>query len=137
MWVKTGSRNESDPHSGGVSHFIEHMLFKGTPARTAHDISREIESVGGVLNAFTGREYTCFYVKVLSKDLVLATDLLADIFMNSLFDEKEIAREKQVVLQEIKMVEDTPDDLVHDLFTETLLEGASHGPPGARHPRKA
>jgi predicted Zn-dependent peptidase len=122
IWVNTGSRNETSSLSG-VSHFIEHLLFKGTEKRTALDISKEIESVGGVLNAFTSREYTCFYAKVLNKDLPLAIDLLSDIFMNSKFDKKEIEREKLVVLQEIKMVEDTPDDLIHDLFAERFWKG--------------
>lgn len=117
VWVNTGSRNESRKVNG-ISHFIEHLLFKGTEKRTALDISREIESVGGVLNAFTSREYTCFYAKVLNKDLPLAIDLLSDIFMNSKFDKKEMDKERLVVLQEIKMVEDTPDDLIHDLFAE-------------------
>lgn len=117
IWVNTGSRNESRKVNG-ISHFIEHLLFKGTERRTALDISREIESVGGVLNAFTSREYTCFYAKVLNKDLPMAIDLLSDIFMNSKFDKNELEKEKLVVLQEIKMVEDTPDDLIHDLFAE-------------------
>jgi len=121
IWVKTGSRNE-DGKTLGISHFIEHLLFKGTDRRTALDISKEIESVGGVLNAFTGREYTCFYAKVLNKDLPLAIDLLSDIFLNSKFDKKEMEKEKLVVLQEIKMVEDTPDDLIHDLFAEKLWQ---------------
>ncbi|MBI5469677.1 MAG: insulinase family protein [Deltaproteobacteria bacterium] len=122
IWVNTGSRNETG-RLPGVSHFIEHLLFKGTDRRTALDISKEIESVGGVLNAFTGREYTCFYAKVLNKDLPLAIDLLSDIFLNSKFDRKEMEKEKLVVLQEIKMVEDTPDDLIHDLFAERLWQG--------------
>ncbi|MEE8575118.1 MAG: pitrilysin family protein [Thermodesulfobacteriota bacterium] len=117
VWVKTGSRNERRDVSG-ISHFIEHLLFKGTSKRSPLDIAKEIESVGGVLNAFTGREYTCFYCKVLAKDLPRAIDLLSDIFMNSVFDPLEMDRERKVVLQEIKMVDDTPDDLVHDLFTE-------------------
>lgn len=122
IWVDAGSRNETRAVNG-VSHFIEHLLFKGTKKRTALDISREIESVGGVLNAFTGREYTCFFAKILNKDLPRATDLLSDIFMNSKFDPKEIEKEKSVILQEIKMVEDTPDDLIHDLFAERFWDG--------------
>lgn len=122
IWVNAGSRNETRTING-VSHFIEHLLFKGTSSRTALDISREIESVGGVLNAFTGREYTCFFAKILNKDLPKAADLLSDIFMNSKFDPKEMEKEKLVVLQEIKMVEDTPDDLIHDLFAERFWEG--------------
>ncbi|MFQ5736560.1 MAG: M16 family metallopeptidase [Thermodesulfobacteriota bacterium] len=119
VWVNTGSRNEVSEVSG-ISHFIEHLLFKGTVKRTSLDIAREIESVGGALNAFTSREYTCFYAKVLNKDLPLAIDLLSDIFMNSLFDETEMDRERMVIFQEIKMVEDTPDDLVHDLFAKSF-----------------
>lgn len=117
IWVTAGSRNETRSLSG-VSHFIEHLLFKGTEKRTALDISREIDSVGGVLNAFTSREYTCFFAKVLNKDLPLAVDILSDIFLNSRFDKNEMEKEKMVVLQEIKMVDDTPDDLIHDIFAE-------------------
>ncbi len=121
VWVVTGSRNETRSLNG-ISHFIEHMLFKGTDKRTALDISREIESVGGVLNAFTSREYTCFFAKVLNKDLPRAIDLLSDIFIDSKFDVSEMEREKMVVLQEIKMVLDTPDDLIHDLFAERFWQ---------------
>ncbi|MBE9532386.1 MAG: insulinase family protein, partial [Proteobacteria bacterium] len=128
IWVKTGSRHET-PRINGISHFIEHMLFKGTPSRNALEIAKEIESVGGVLNAFTGREYTCFYSKVLSDNLPIAIDLLSDIFLNSLFDAEELKKEKKVVLQEIKMVEDTPDDLVHDLFSETFWKDQPMGRP--------
>lgn len=122
VWVNTGSRDENT-EVNGVTHFIEHLLFKGTQRRTSLDISKEIESVGGVLNAFTSRENTCFYVKVLNKDLALAIDILSDIFMNSKFDRNELAKEKLVVLQEIKMVEDTPDDLIHDVFAENFWKG--------------
>lgn len=122
IWVNTGSRYEA-PEINGVSHLVEHLLFKGTERRTALDISKEIESVGGVLNAFTGREYTCFYSKTLNKDLPKAIDLLSDIFINSKFDRKDMEKEKLVVLQEIKMVEDTPDDLIHDLFAERFWDG--------------
>ncbi len=115
VWVTTGSRDEQ-PHENGLSHFIEHLLFKGTERRTAFDIAKEIDSVGGTLNAFTGREYTCFYAKVMDQNLPLAIDLLSDIFLHSLMDEKDVEKERMVILQEIKMVEDTPDDFVHDLF---------------------
>jgi predicted Zn-dependent peptidase len=115
VWVTTGSRDEQ-PDENGISHFIEHLLFKGTEKRTAFDIAREIDSVGGTLNAFTGREYTCFYAKVIDKNLPLAIDLLSDIFMHSLMNPKDVEKERMVVLQEIKMVEDTPDDYIHDLF---------------------
>jgi len=115
VWVTTGSRDE-DPHENGVSHFIEHLLFKGTERRTAFDIAKEIDSVGGTLNAFTGREYTCFYSKVIDKNLPLAIDLLSDIFLHSMMDVKDVEKERMVILQEIKMVEDTPDDYIHDFF---------------------
>ncbi len=115
VWVMTGSRDEH-PHENGISHFIEHLLFKGTEKRTAFDIAKEIDSVGGTLNAFTGREYTCFFAKVIDKNLPLAIDLLSDIFLHSLLDLKDVEKERMVILQEIKMVEDTPDDLIHDLF---------------------
>ncbi|MBI5328405.1 MAG: insulinase family protein [Deltaproteobacteria bacterium] len=128
IWVNIGSKHESTVKNG-ISHFIEHLLFKGTEKRTALDIAREIESVGGMLNAFTGRENTCFYAKVLSKDIPLAVDLLSDIFMNSKFDKKELEKERLVVLQEIKMVEDTPDDLIHDIFAMTLWKGHPLGMP--------
>lgn len=115
VWVTTGSRDEQ-PHENGISHFIEHLLFKGTERRTAFDIAKEIDSVGGTLNAFTGREYTCFYAKVIDKNLPLAIDLLSDIFLHSLMDAKDVDKERMVILQEIKMVEDTPDDYIHDFF---------------------
>lgn len=128
IWVKTGSRSESSRVSG-ISHFIEHMLFKGTKKRSSLDISKEIESVGGYLNAFTSRECTCYYAKVLNKDISLAVDLLTDMFLNSVFDPGEIEKERQVVLQEIRMVDDTPDDLVHDLFSKRLWRGDQAGAP--------
>ena len=115
IWVITGSRDES-LQENGISHFIEHLLFKGTERRTAFEIAKEIDSVGGSLNAFTGREYTCLYAKVLDKNLPLAIDLLSDIFLNPLIDQKDVEKERMVILQEIKMVEDTPDDYIHDLF---------------------
>ena len=115
VWVITGSRDEQ-PSENGISHFIEHLLFKGTERRSAFDIAREIDSVGGTLNAFTGREYTCFYAKVIDKNFPLAIDLLSDIFLHPLMDPKDVEKERMVILQEIKMVEDTPDDYIHDLF---------------------
>lgn len=119
IWVNVGARHE-DKRVNGVSHFIEHMLFKGTERRTAVDIAKEMDSVGGILNAFTNREYTCFYAKVLEKHLPMAVDLLSDIFLNSVFDPEELEKERKVVLQEISMVEDTPDDYVHDFFYEVV-----------------
>jgi predicted Zn-dependent peptidase len=115
IWVENGSRYE-EPHENGVSHFIEHLLFKGTKKRTAAEIAEQMDAVGGVLNAFTGKEYTCYYAKVLGEDLAMATDLLADLFLESTFAPEEIDRERQVVLQEISQAEDTPDDFIHDLF---------------------
>jgi predicted Zn-dependent peptidase len=122
IWVENGSRYE-EPHENGVSHLIEHLLFKGTHKRTAAQIAEEIDAVGGVLNAFTGKEYTCYYAKVLGSDLEMATDLLADLFLDSLFDPEEIKREQQVVLQEISQAEDTPDDFIHDLFNLKFWAG--------------
>src|SRR5574337_1326522 len=119
VWVQVGSRDET-PEVAGISHFIEHMLFKGTPRRSAQEIARTIDAVGGTLDAFTSRESTCFFAKVLGEHLPLAVDLLADTFLHSSLHPNDIERERQVVLQEIKMVEDTPDDLVHDLFAEAI-----------------
>ena len=119
VWVRVGSRDET-PEVAGVSHFIEHMLFKGTDRRSAEEIAKEIDAVGGSLDAFTSRESTCFFAKVLGEHLPLAVDILADTFLHSRLDHEDVDRERQVVLQEIKMVEDTPDDLVHDLFAEAI-----------------
>ena len=128
IWITTGSRDE-DAAENGISHFIEHLAFKGTKNRSAHEIAKEIDSVGGILNGFTEREYTCFHAKVLDQHWSLAIELLSDIFLNSVFDPREIERERNVVLQEIKMVEDTPDDYIHDLFNEVFWEGYSLGYP--------
>src|ERR1700730_11697486 len=122
IWVENGSRYEHE-RQNGVSHFIEHLLFKGTKKRTAAQIAEQFDSVGGVLNAFTGKEYTCYYAKVLGADLKMATELLADLFLESVFDPAEIDRERQVVLQEISQAEDTPDDFMHDLFNLKFWEG--------------
>jgi predicted Zn-dependent peptidase len=120
IWVMTGSRHENKEENG-ISHFIEHMLFKGTEKRGASDIAREIDSVGGILNAFTTKEYTCLYVKVLERHLDLAIDLLLDIFLNSNFKPEEVERERGVILQEIRMVEDTPDDNIQDMFNQSFF----------------
>lgn len=124
VWVNVGSRDEGAGEEG-LSHFIEHMFFKGTRSRSAIQISREIDGLGGEMNAFTSRETTTFYVKVLDQQLQPAVGLLADVFHHSKFDAKEVEKEKQVVLEEIRMVEDDPEDLVQDLHTEQTL---------ARHP---
>jgi predicted Zn-dependent peptidase len=119
IWVTNGSRH--DPQEiNGVAHFIEHLLFKGTKNRTALDIAREIDYVGGVLNAFTCREYVCYYAKVLNEALPKAVDLLSDIFRNSLFDSVEIEKERKVILQEIWMLKDNPDHYIHELFCQNF-----------------
>lgn len=117
VWVGCGSRHENADTSG-TAHFIEHMLFKGTESRSAFDIASEVDSVGGVMNAFTGKELTAFYVKVPDYHLPLSIELLADIFSRSLFDPQEVEKEKSVVQQEIHMVEDTPDEYIHDFFEQ-------------------
>ena len=128
FWVQNGSRHETE-ELNGISHFIEHMLFKGTTRRSSLDIAKEIDSVGGVLNAFTGREFSCYYAKVLGEKLPQAIDLLSDLVLNSTFREKEIEKERRVILQEISMVEDTPDDHVHDLFCESIWHSHPLGRP--------
>jgi predicted Zn-dependent peptidase len=128
VWVLSGSRDEEESENG-VSHFIEHLLFKGTGTRTAQDIAREIDSVGGSMNGYTGREYTCFYAKVLKQHLELAVDLLSDILLHSTFDSEEMDRERSVILQEVKMVEDTPDDYIHDLFNRAFWGDHPMGQP--------
>ena len=122
IWVENGSRYERTDQAG-ISHFLEHLFFKGTERRTAAQIAEEIDAVGGVLNAFTGKEYTCYYAKVLSEHLPQALDLLADIFTHSRFAQDEIERERSVIVQEISQVEDTPDDYVHDLFNLAFWPG--------------
>lgn len=119
IWVKSGSVSDTK-ETMGIGHFVEHMLFKGTKRRTAYQIAREIDDVGGHLNAFTSKEYTNFYVKVLKDDIALAADVLMDIFLNPVFPADEMEKEKSVVIQEIKMVEDTPEDLIHDLSFRTM-----------------
>ncbi len=128
IWVANGTRHEA-PEDNGVAHFIEHMLFKGTRCRTAHQITREIDSMGGILNAFTGHEYVCYYAKVLAKFLPRAADLLADIFLNSTFQPDEIERERKVVLQEIKMRDDSPEEYIHDRFHQNFWRGQLLGMP--------
>jgi predicted Zn-dependent peptidase len=128
VWVETGSRHEPEPR-GGVSHLIEHLVFKGTATRTAEAIARTMDSVGGQMDAFTTKEHTCFYVQVLDEHLPLAVDLLTDILLHPLFDAEELEREKQVVLQEIRMVEDTPDDVIHDIFAAQVWADHPLGRP--------
>ena len=126
------ARASKTPAENGLSHFIEHLLFKGTKKRTAAQIAEEIDAVGGVLNAFTGKEYTCYYAKVLGDDLKMATELLADIFLESVFDQDEIVRERQVVIQEISQAEDTPGRFHPRPLQPRFLERASAGPADFR-----
>jgi predicted Zn-dependent peptidase len=128
VWLMRGSRHETDARSG-IAHFVEHMLFKGTDSRSAEDIAQAIDSIGGQLDAFTAKEYASYYIKVLDEHLPLAVDLLSDIVLRPAFPADEIDREKKVILEEIKMVEDTPDDLVHELFTQHFWEGHPLGRP--------
>jgi predicted Zn-dependent peptidase len=128
VWLTRGSRHEGARH-GGIAHFLEHMLFKGTATRTAEDIAQAVDSIGGQLDAFTAKEYSSYYVKVLDEHLPLAVDILSDIVLHPALDRSDIEREKKVVLEEIKMVEDTPDDLVHELFTQSFWEGHPLGRP--------
>jgi len=128
VWLTRGSRHETSD-VGGIAHFVEHMLFKGTGTRSAEDIAQAIDSIGGQLDAFTAKEYASYYIKVLDEHLPTAVDLLSDIVMNPRFDLEDLDKEKKVILEEIKMVEDTPDDLVHELFTQHFWEGHALGRP--------
>ncbi len=116
IWIDVGSRDEL-PAENGISHFIEHMIFKGTRRRSSLDIARDLDAIGGLSNAFTGKENTCIHARVLERDLPRAIDILSDLFLHSVFDSDEMAREKQVILQEISMVEDTPEEYVHLLHS--------------------
>lgn len=124
IWVKTGTRHETS-REAGISHFLEHMLFKGTGSRSALEIAREVDQVGGDFNAFTAREYTCFHILLLDRDARLGTDILGDVILNSDFDAEELERERKVILQEISMVEESPEELVHDIFFELIY--GKHG----------
>jgi predicted Zn-dependent peptidase len=128
LWLKTGGRYEAEANNG-ISHFIEHMLFKGTTKRSAFDIAKEIDAVGGTLNAFTGKEYTCIYARTLRKDMDLALDVLSDMYKHSLFKEDDIEREKYVILQEVKMVEDNPEEYIYDMFNASYFNGHALGLP--------
>ena len=128
VWLRRGSRHEP-ARSNGISHFIEHLVFKGTESRSAREIALEMDSVGGQMDAFTSKEYTCFYAKVLDDHLPRAVELLADIVQHPLFDPVEVERERQVVLEEIRMVDDTPDDLIYDLFAENFFPRHPLGRP--------
>ncbi len=128
IWVKSGSRHE-DPNVNGISHFVEHMVFKGTSNRTAEDIARQVDSIGGNMDAFTGKETICFNIKVLDEHLPIAVDVLSDMVLHPVFDGKEITRERGVILEEIKMDEDNPDYLVHEIFTQNFFKDHPLGKP--------
>ena len=128
LWVDVGSSAEA-PHLRGISHMVEHMLFKGTHRRSAREIAEALDSVGGDLNAFTDKETTCYYAKVIDRHVPLAIDVLSDMLAHSLFDPEELHKERNVVLEEIKMYEDAPDDLVHEIFSQQLWEGSDLGAP--------
>ena len=128
IWIKTGSKNENLSNNG-IAHFIEHMLFKGTSNRTAKEIAEQVDGVGGQINAFTSKEYTCYYMKVLDSHLDLAVDILSDMLFNSKFDSQEIKKERSVIFEEISMYEDSPEDLVHELLAKTLLKNSTLGYP--------
>jgi predicted Zn-dependent peptidase len=128
VWLTRGSRHEPGDH-GGIAHFVEHMLFKGTTTRTAEDIAQQVDSIGGQLDAFTSKEYAGYYIKVLDEHVPIAINLLSDLVSNPTFAPDEIEREKKVILEEIKMVEDTPDDLVHEIFAEGFWNGHPLGRP--------
>jgi len=128
IWVRTGSRQESEEQNG-ISHFIEHMVFKGTRNRSAEQIAREADSIGGHLDAFTAKECTSFSIKALDEHVPRAFDIVSDLFLNPLFQPGDISKESKVIQEEIKMVEDTPDDLVHEMFTQSYWRGHALGRP--------
>ncbi|GHU69592.1 peptidase M16 [Clostridia bacterium] len=122
LWIGTGSMHET-PDENGLSHFLEHMLFKGTEKRSARDIAEAMDAVGGQINAFTSKECTCYYAKVMDEHTEIALDVLSDLALNATLSETELNKERSVILEEIAMVEDSPEDLVHDLLIETLFKG--------------
>src|ERR1051326_2109522 len=128
IWVKTGSRHE-EAEVNGISHFLEHMVFKGTETRSAEDIARQIDSIGGNMDAFTAKECICFNVKVLDEHLPIALEVLSDLVLHPVFDAKDITRERGVILEEIKMDEDNPDYLVHEIFTQNFWKDHPLGKP--------
>src|ERR1039458_8798773 len=128
IWIGTGSRRENSEQNG-ISHFIEHMLFKGTTSRSAEDIARSVDSIGGNLDAFTAKELVCFNTKVLDEHLPLAFDVLADLVLHPLFHEEDIEKEKGVILEEIKMENDSPDYLVHEIFSANFWKDHALGKP--------
>jgi len=128
IWLRTGSRREP-AHLNGISHFIEHMVFKGTQRRTAQDIAREVDSIGGMLDAFTAKEMVCFNTRILDEHLPKAFDIIADMVLDPKFDEEDISKERSVILEEIRMTQDNPEDLVHELFTQNFWNPHPLGRP--------
>ena len=128
IWADVGSASES-AEQRGISHLVEHMLFKGTTRRSARRIAEEMDGVGGNLNAFTDKEATCYYAKVIDHHVPLAADVLCDMFLNSTFEPAELSKEQKVVLEEIKMYDDSPDEMIHDLFIQTMWSGSNLGAP--------
>ncbi|HSQ87912.1 pitrilysin family protein [Romboutsia sp.] len=126
VWINAGSRIENEKVSG-ISHFIEHMLFKGTKNRTSKQIANEIDNLGGQINAFTSKECTCYYVKLLDSHIDIGIDILSDMILNPLFDKTDIDKERLVILEELKMYEDSPEDLAYDLLTENIYAGDGLG----------
>src|SRR5689334_16936667 len=128
IWVKTGSRDE-DKEWNGISHFVEHMVFKGTKNRTAEGIARQVDSIGGNIDAFTAKECVSFSIKILDEHLPIALDVLGDLVLNPVFDDQDITRERGAILEEIKMDEDNPDYLVHEIFTQNFWKDHPLGLP--------
>lgn len=126
IWVKTGAVDEEEKYAG-ISHFIEHMMFKGTQNRTAREIAADIDKIGGQINAFTGKEATCYYVKAIYSNYKKAADVIVDMLSNSLLDREEMNKERQVICEEIKMTQDAPDDLAHDTITSLVFKGSPLG----------
>lgn len=124
IWVKVGSQNEI-PNLNGISHFIEHMLFKGTSKRSAKDIADQMDAIGGQMNAFTTKQMTCYHTRILDENFDKALEIMADMFLNSTFDENEMAKEKKVIIEEINMYEDTPEELVFEIMNEKVWKGSS------------
>ena len=122
IWTKTGSRDETVRNSG-ISHLVEHMMFKGTEKRSAKQIAEDTDKIAGQMNAFTGKEATCYYIKTLSSNLEKAAEILLDMFLNSKFDREELKKEKLVIREEMKMIEDSPEDYVHDMICEMIFSG--------------
>ncbi|GGE25094.1 peptidase M16 [Marinithermofilum abyssi] len=128
LWIGTGSRQEN-ARNNGISHFLEHMMFKGTKNRTARELAETFDEIGGQVNAFTSKEMTCYYAKVLDQHLNVALDVLADMFFESTFAEEELIKEQKVIVEEIRMVEDTPDDIVHDYLSQAAMSNHPLGFP--------